>query len=141
MSPVEHRRKSRAPMRAQRLLAAWCALAALYGCGGDASVAICFGSTAFCTLAFGPVANAGPDQTVTSGSLVTLDGSASEGSISSYAWTQTSGPAVALVNANTAVATFNAPFVASAVTLTFQLTVVDQSNQADTDTTSVTVQP
>jgi hypothetical protein len=31
--------------------------------------------------------------------------------------------------------------VASAVVLTFQLTVVDQSNQADTDTTSVTVQP
>jgi hypothetical protein len=128
-------------MRAKRLVVAWCALAALSGCGGDASVAICFGSTAFCTLAFNPVANAGPDQTVMSGSLVTLDGSASEGSISSYAWTQTSGPAVTLVNANQAVATFNAPFVASAVVLTFQLTVVDQSNQADTDTTSVTVQP
>ncbi|HEY7658326.1 MAG TPA: hypothetical protein VH881_15795 [Burkholderiales bacterium] len=141
MSPVEHRGKSRALMRAMRLLAASCALAVLSGCGGDASVAICFGSTAFCTLAFNPVADAGPDKTVTSGSLVTLDGSGSAGSISSYAWTQTGGPAVALVNANTAVATFNAPFVASAVTLTFQLTVVDQSNQAATDATSVTVQP
>ena len=141
MRPVEHRGKSRAPMRAKRLVVASCALAALSGCGGDASVAICFGSTAFCTVAFHPVANAGPDQAVMSGALVTLDGSASEGSISSYAWTQTSGPAVALVNANTAVATFNAPFVASAVILTFQLTVVDQSNQAATDTTSVTVQP
>jgi chitinase len=128
-------------MRAKRLWVAGCALAALSGCGGDASVAICFGTTAFCSQPFGPVADAGPDQTVVSGSLVTLDGSASEGSISSYAWTQTGGPAVTLVNANTAVATFNAPFVASAVTLTFQLTVVDQSNQADTDTTSVTVQP
>jgi hypothetical protein len=141
MSPVEHRGKSRALMRAMRLLAASCALAVLSGCGGDASVAICFGSTAFCTLAFNPVADAGPDKTVTSGSLVTLDGSGSAGSISSYAWTQTGGPAVALVNANTAVATFNAPFVSSAVTLTFQLTVVDQSNQAATDATSVTVQP
>ncbi len=51
------------------------------------------------------------------------------------------GTAVALVNANQAVATFIAPFVASVVTLSFRLTVVNESNLADTDSMSVTVQP
>jgi hypothetical protein len=116
-------------------------LTALLGCGGDASVAICFGTAEFCSQAFRPVADAGPDQTVAAGSLVALDGSDSAGSIKSYAWTQTGGPAVALSSANSAVAMFIAPFVASAVTLSFRLTVVGETNQADTDSTSVTVQP
>jgi len=116
-------------------------LTALLGCGGDVSVAVCFGDAAFCSVAFNPVADAGPDQTVASGSLVTLDGLDSEGSIDSYSWAQTGGPAVALVNANQAVATFIAPFVASAVTLSFRLTVVSESNRADTDSTGVIVQP
>jgi hypothetical protein len=47
---------------------------------------VCFGSAAFCSQAFDPVASAGPDQTVVSGSVVTLDGSASEGDIDSYSW-------------------------------------------------------
>jgi len=128
-------------LRAKRWLLAWFSLTALLGCGGDVSVAICFGSTLFCNQAFNPVAQAGPDQTVASGSLVTLDGSDSEGSINSYSWVQTSGPTVALVNANKAVATFIAPFVASAVTLSFLLTVVNETNLADTDSTSVIVQP
>jgi hypothetical protein len=72
---------------------------------------------------------------------VTLDGSASEGDIGSFSWAQTGGPTVSLNGANSAVATFMAPFVASAVTLSFQLTVVSGGNQADTDSTSVVVQP
>ncbi len=128
-------------LRAKRWLLAWFSLAALLGCGGDVSVAICFGSAQFCSQAFNPVAQAGPDQTVTSGSLVTLDGSDSEGNVNSYSWAQTGGPTVALVNANKAVATFIAPFVASAVTLSFRLTVVDNTKQAGTDSTSVIVQP
>jgi len=128
-------------LRAKRWLLAWFSLTALLGCGGDVSVAVCFGSAQFCSQALRPVANAGPDQTVASDSLVTLDGSDSEGSIDSYFWTQTGGPAVALVNANSAVATFIAPFVASAVTLSFQLTVVSETNQADTDSMNVIVQP
>lgn len=111
------------------------------GCGGDVSVALCFGDAQFCSQGFRPVAKAGPSQTVASGSLVTLDGSDSEGNIDSYSWAQTGGPIVALSNANSAVATFIAPDVTSAVTLTFQLTVVNETKQADTDSTSVIVQP
>ncbi|HEY7742434.1 MAG TPA: hypothetical protein VIA19_05240 [Burkholderiales bacterium] len=115
---------------------------ALLGCGGDASVAICWGDAAFCSAAFSsPDADAGPDQAVASGSLVTLDGSRSQGGVDAFSWAQTGGPAVALVNANNAVAMFNAPFVANATTLTFQLTVVDKTQHADTDATSVTVRP
>jgi len=123
---------------------AWVAsvsLTTLLGCGGDTSVAICFGNATFCSVAFDPVADAGPGQTVASGSLVTLDGSGSDGSIDSFSWAQTGGPAVALSNANSAVARFLAPYVASAVTLSFRLTVVDETKQADTDATSVIVQP
>ena len=128
-------------LRAKRWLLAWLSLAALFGCGGDTSVAVCIGNTSFCSQAFSPVAQAGPDQTVASGSLVTLDGSDSEGKIDSYSWAQTGGPTVALSNANSAVARFIAPYVASAVTLSFRLTVVDETKQADTDATSVIVQP
>jgi hypothetical protein len=122
-------------------LLAWLSLTALLGCGGDVSVAICWGNTIFCSQAFDPVAQAGPDQTVASGSLVTLDGSGSEGNIGSFSWAQTGGPAVALSNANSAVAMFIAPLVASAVTLSFQLTVVSETQLADTDSMSVIVQP
>lgn len=128
-------------LRAKRWLLAWFLLTALLGCGGDASVAVCFGDAQFCSQAFLPVADAGSDQTVASGSVVTLDGSGSEGSIDSYSWAQTGGPAVALSNANSAAARFIAPFVMSAATLSFRLTVVNGTNQADTDSTSVIVQP
>ena len=128
-------------MRAKRWLLACFSLTVVLGCGGDSSVAICFGSAQFCAQTFQPVANAGADQTVSSGSVVTLDGSASDGEIDSYSWAQTGGAAVSLSGANSAIATFIAPFVASAVTLTFQLTVVDETKQADTDSTSVFVQP
>jgi K319-like protein len=128
-------------LRAKCWLLAWFSLTALFGCGGDTSVALCIGSAPFCSQAFNPVAKTGPDQTVASGSLVTLDGSDSEGNVDSYSWAQTGGPAVALRNASGAVATFIAPSVTSAVTLSFRLTVVNETNQADTDSTSVIVQP
>lgn len=128
-------------LRAKRWLLAWFSMTALLGCGGDTSVAICFGDPRFCSQAFNPVAQAGPDQTVASGSLVTLNGSDSEGTIDSFSWAQTGGPIVALSNASSAVATFIAPNVASAETLSFRLTVVNETNQADTDSTNVIVQP
>lgn len=121
-------------------VAAWLALATLCGCG-DSTVVACFGDAAFCARVFRLVAMPGPDQTVASGDVVTLDGSSSNGDIKSYSWAQTGGPTIALTNAGHARATFVAPRVASATDLTFQLTVVDDAHRADTRPTQVTVQP
>ena len=66
-------------------------------------------------------ANAGPSQTVLTGTPVILDGSASTGA-TSYAWAQVSGPAtVTLSGANTSQATFTAP--ATLGTYEFRLTI------------------
>ena len=93
-----------------------------------------------------PTANAGTNQTVTSGVTVTLNGSASndpDGSIASYAWTQTAGtPAVTLANGVTAQPTFVAPTVAAASTLTFSLVVTDNLGATSpASTVNVTVNP
>jgi hypothetical protein len=119
------------------------ALTTLLGCGDNTTVAACFGDAVFCHLSFNPRAIPGPDQTVAAGDIVTLDGSNSEpsGGIQSYSWTQTGGPSVALADANKARASFVAPSVTSDASLSFRLTVVNQTNQADTETTLVTVQP
>ena len=61
-----------------------------------------------------PAANAGPDQTVAGGSIVTLTGAASsdvEGAIAAYLWTQTGGTAVSLANPNAVQTAFTAPAV------------------------------
>lgn len=91
-----------------------------------------------------PVANAGADQTVASSAIVTLNGNGStdaDGTIASYAWTQTAGPAVTLTGAATEQAQFTAPSVAAATTFQFQLRVTDDDGAASTDTVSVTVNP
>lgn len=67
-----------------------------------------------------PIANAGPDQIVQQGAVVTLVGSAT-GNVTSYEWEQISGPAVQLSNADTRTATFTFP--PQTVSLSFQLTV------------------
>ena len=89
-----------------------------------------------------PVANAGPDQSVKlNTATVTLDGSASndsDGTIASYAWQQISGtPTVTLTGASTATPTFHAPNAAA--TLTFRLTVTDNSGASAQDTVVVNV--
>ncbi|HEY3752929.1 MAG TPA: hypothetical protein VGL80_27395 [Pseudonocardiaceae bacterium] len=75
-------------------------------------------------------ADAGADQQVQQGQQVTLDGSASINA-ESFAWTQTSGPAVTLTDADKAVATFTAP--ADAATLGFQLTVAGPAGSSTDD--------
>jgi len=119
------------------------ALLILCGCD-DSSVAVCWGDAQFCNVVAVPVADAGPDQNVVAGDRVILDGSGSRagvGSIRSYAWTQTAGAPVAVVDANRAMASFVAPDVAADEVLTFRLTVVDSANDADSNDTRVTVSP
>jgi hypothetical protein len=89
-----------------------------------------------------PVANAGPNQLgVNGGDLIRLDGIAStdpDGTIDSYVWTQIAGPAVPLSGTGAA-RTFTAPSVTSSTTLTFQLTVTDNSGASASDTVAIGV--
>ncbi len=82
------------------------------------------------------IANAGPSQTVSQGSLVTLVGTGSSsngGTIVSYSWTQTSGTPVSLTGANTVTPTFTAPTVATS--LVFSLTVTDSTGAVSSPST------
>ena len=89
-----------------------------------------------------PVADAGIDQKVSSGEIVTLDGSDSidpDGEIASYQWVQMSGPGVIVNNADSSKASFRAPYKRS--TLLFELTVTDNSGNSSLDLVSVVCQP
>jgi hypothetical protein len=92
-----------------------------------------------------PVANAGSAQTINSGFTVTLNGTGStdaDGTIASYAWTQTSGAAVTLSSTTAAQPTFTAPTVTTTTTLTFSLVVTDDDGAASAaSTVNVTVNP
>ncbi len=98
-------------------------------------------ATASATVVVAPlaavVANAGPDQSVSPGALVTLDGSASTGPIAGYAWKQTGGATVQLANAHQARTTFTAPITAG--DLEFTLTVTGNDGQTASDSVKVTV--
>ena len=88
-----------------------------------------------------PIANAGPDQTVNEGVLVTLNGTGSsdpDGNPLTFSWTQTAGPAVTLSNPGSATPTFTAPQVSTSTILTFQL-VVSDGTLSSSDTVNVTV--
>ncbi|MDP2896592.1 MAG: hypothetical protein Q8Q12_08530 [bacterium] len=89
------------------------------------------------TIATTLLANAGPDFSVYAGQTGVLDGTDSLGA-TSYAWTQTAGPAVTINNAGSALANFTAPAVVAPTTLTFKLTVGDGTNTA-TDTVNALV--
>ena len=87
-----------------------------------------------------PVADAGPGQNTSSGSIVTLHGSEStdpDDNIKGYAWTQTSGQQVTLQNAQTATPSFTAP--SQTCTLTFELEVTDFYDLKSTDSCTVQV--
>ncbi|SDZ99401.1 FG-GAP repeat domain-containing protein [Microbulbifer marinus] len=91
-----------------------------------------------------PVAIAGVGQTVKQNSVVELNGTESvdlDGSITSYRWTQLSGPAVALANANTAIASFTAPKLKSMkqAELVFELAITDNLGEVSTDQVTITV--
>jgi hypothetical protein len=87
-----------------------------------------------------PVANAGPDQTVTEGSMVTLNGSASSDSDEnplSYLWNT---PAGIILNSNTsAQPTFTAPHVDTTTQYSFSLVVSDGVENSVPDEVTITV--
>ena len=93
-----------------------------------------------------PVANAGADQNVTANTNVTLNGSASidnDGSIVSYTWSQTDGPAVTLTNSNTSLASFIAPEIkgepGTSNAFVFNLLVIDDNGDTNSDQVIVNV--
>ncbi len=84
-----------------------------------------------------PIANAGADQEVQSGAVVTLNGSLSsdpDGDPLTFTWAQTGGPMVTLNGA-----TFTAPAVTQDTTLTFTLVVSDGKVMSPPATTHVLV--
>jgi hypothetical protein len=86
-----------------------------------------------------PWSNAGNDQAVEEGDLVTLSGLNStdpDDNIASYFWEQTGGTSVTLSNSKGAETAFTAP---DADRLTFRLTVKDTEGLQDTDNCVVTV--
>ncbi len=91
-----------------------------------------------------PVADAGPDQDVTSGSTVTLNGSNSTDTvagIASYRWIQTAGPHVKLIS-NPSVpgeSTFTAPEITSGRLLSFMLVVTNKRGVTKSDSCLVNV--
>ena len=87
----------------------------------------------------GPVANAGTNTTSPADAKVTLDGSAStdpDGDALTYAWAQTSGPAVQLAGATTVKPTFTPTETGL---YTFGLTVTDPKGLSSAASVSVTV--
>lgn len=88
-----------------------------------------------------PIADAGPDREAKGGAIVTLDGSKSSdpnGDSLTFAWKQTAGPPVSLVDAAGATTSFVAPNADSGAKLTFELTVSDGTFSA-TDTVAVSI--
>mgnify|MGYP000586752500 CR=1 FL=1 len=88
-----------------------------------------------------PTANAGADQTMEEQADVTLSGSGtdSDGSISSYSWTQIAGTSVTLTNADSATAGFTAPDVTADETLTFLLITTDNVGGVSEDSIDINV--
>ncbi len=90
-----------------------------------------------------PTADAGPGQTVNTGTEVTLDGSRSsdpnKGDSLSYSWSQPDGTRVTLSSVSASQPSFTAP--SSAQTLRFELTVTDSYGESAKDKVTITVVP
>jgi hypothetical protein len=91
-----------------------------------------------------PIADAGADQTVIEGAVVTLNGTASsdpDNDRLSFTWSQVSGPTVALSANNLSMPAFTAPTVGpQGATLKFSLVVNDGKQNSDPSVVTITVQ-
>ncbi len=90
-----------------------------------------------------PVADAGPDQSVGEGDLVTLDASGSsdpDGNTLIYNWTQTAGPAVTLQDESSDHPSFTAPFVMAQTDLVFEVEASDGEFSSAPDSVTIAVQ-
>ena len=92
-----------------------------------------------------PVADAGVDQNITSGSLVQLDASNStdlEGTVS-FNWLQvdSTGIKVALSDVNSEKPDFTSPILLSKQTVSFELTVTDEAGLTDIDQVDIAITP
>ncbi len=90
---------------------------------------------------FPNVVSVGSSGATNSGRVVTLTATATDNGAFSSAWVQTAGPTVTLIGASTANASFIAPSVAVAITLTFQYSATDSASQTMIGTTQVVVSP
>ena len=90
-----------------------------------------------------PVAHAGGDMMAAIGDTITLDGSKSydpNGSIISYNWNQSSGPAVIIQDSTATKASFIVPKVNRTSNFIFQLKVIDNDGETSTDHVKITVE-
>ncbi|HLV07379.1 MAG TPA: alkaline phosphatase PhoX [Croceibacterium sp.] len=115
--------------------------------GLGASAAAFLGTTLLAACDFGDgdsdgafTVSAGNSGTATSGNLVTLTGTQVAGSASAVNWTQVGGPEVELNGADTAVATFIAPAVATSTPIEFRFEA-SGNGQSSGQKTTVTVEP
>lgn len=89
-----------------------------------------------------PTVDAGDHQNVVEGDEVTLNASSfdSDGEVINYSWSQIVGSPVVLENADTAMATFVAPFVSNvAETLSFRVRVTDNESAVASDTVEIEI--
>ena len=91
-----------------------------------------------------PRANAGPDQEVNEGDIVSLNGDDSsdpDDDNLSFMWTQveSSSPAIVLNGADTSQASFTAPQVEADTSFVFELTVTDENDGSDSDSVEITI--
>jgi hypothetical protein len=110
----------------------------LIGCGGSGND----GSTQVVPYE-PPVVNAGFDQEANEQTLVSLQGSVTEGSaaISSSLWTQTSGTLINISDANSPTLTLMLPPTTVAIELSFDFSVIDSENVQVVDSVTISVLP
>jgi hypothetical protein len=91
-----------------------------------------------------PTADAGENQAVSATDAVQLmavGSSDPDGDLVAYQWVQLQGPTIALANADTAQATFMAPYSSvQGASLLFELTVTDKGGLRGSDTCMVTIE-